>query len=54
MKSGISGTLLAIVPGEGAIACYSPPLDRVGNPVGAIAFVEALSQHLQFRIFANP
>ncbi|MER3495305.1 MAG: glutaminase A [Mastigocladus sp. ERB_26_2] len=53
MKSGISGTLLAIVPGEGAIACYSPPLNRVGNPVGAIAFVEALSQHLQLSIFAG-
>ncbi|PMB40162.1 glutaminase A [Fischerella thermalis CCMEE 5205] len=53
MKSGISGTLLAIVPGKGAIACYSPPLDHVGNPVGAIAFVEVLSQHLQLSIFAN-
>jgi glutaminase len=53
MKSGISGTLLAIVPGEGAIACYSPPLDSVGNPVGAIAFVELLSQYLQVSIFAG-
>lgn len=44
MKSGISGGLLAIVPGEGAIACYSPALDSVGNSVGAIAFVEALTQ----------
>ncbi|WP_315788644.1 glutaminase [Fischerella sp. JS2] len=50
MKSGISGTLVAIVPGAGAIACYSPPLDRVGNPMGAIAFVEVLSQHLQLSI----
>ncbi|MBR8835773.1 MAG: glutaminase [Stigonema ocellatum SAG 48.90 = DSM 106950] len=46
MKSGISGTLLAIVPGQGAIACYSPALDRVGNPIAALAFVEALSQGL--------
>ncbi|MDJ0733138.1 MAG: glutaminase [Nostocaceae cyanobacterium] len=46
MKSGISGTLLALVPGEGAIACYSPPLDIVGNPVAALAFVESLSQKL--------
>lgn len=42
MKSGISGTLLAVVPDEGAIACYSPPLDSVGNPVAGLAFVEAL------------
>ncbi len=50
MKSGISGGLLAVVPGEGAIAIYSPPLDNIGNSVGAIAFVEALCQdlHLNF------
>lgn len=48
MKSGIGGGLLAIVPGEGAIAAYSPALDSIGNPVGAIAFVEALAQHLKY------
>jgi glutaminase len=53
MKSGISGALLGVVPGEGAIALYSPPLDSVGNPVGAIAFMEALSQNLQLSIFGN-
>ncbi|MCG6135652.1 MAG: glutaminase A [Nostoc sp. LLA-1] len=51
MKSGIGGGLLAIVPGGGAIACYSPALDMVGNSVGAIAFVEALSPGLQLSIF---
>ncbi len=50
MKSGISGALLAIVPGQGAIACYSPALDSVGNPVAAIAFVEALSQALELSL----
>ncbi|MEA5599777.1 glutaminase A [Nostoc sp. UHCC 0252] len=51
MKSGIGGGLIAIVPGEGAIACYSPGLDDIGNPVGAIAFVEALAQELQLSVF---
>ncbi len=51
MKSGIGGGLLAIVPNQGAIACYSPALDNIGNPVTAIAFVEALSKHLQLSIF---
>ena len=51
MKSGIGGGLVAIVPGEGAIACYSPVLDNIGNPVGAIAFVEALAQELQLSAF---
>ncbi|MEH1891100.1 MAG: glutaminase A [Nostoc sp.] len=51
MKSGIGGGLIAIVPGEGAIACYSPGLDNIGNPVAAIAFVEALAQELQLSVF---
>ncbi|MBE8967803.1 glutaminase A [Nostocales cyanobacterium LEGE 12452] len=51
MKSGIGGGLVAIVPGEGAIACYSPALDRVGNPVAGLVFVEALAQELQLSIF---
>ncbi|MEH1942666.1 MAG: glutaminase [Nostoc sp.] len=52
MKSGIAGGLVAIVPGEGAIACYSPGLDNIGNPVVAIAFIEALAQELQLSVFA--
>ncbi|MCC5646754.1 glutaminase [Nostoc sp. CHAB 5824] len=51
MKSGISGGLVTIVPGEGAIACYSPALDTVGNPLAALVFVEALAQELQLSIF---
>jgi glutaminase len=51
MKSGIGGGLLAIVPGEGAIACYSPALDTVGNPVAGLAFVETLAQQLDLSIF---
>jgi glutaminase len=51
MKSGIGGGLIAIVPGEGAIACYSPALDTIGNPVVGLAFIEALSQKLELSIF---
>ncbi|MDF5706086.1 MAG: glutaminase A [Nostoc sp. S4] len=51
MKSGIGGGLVAIVPGEGAIACYSPALDIVGNPIAGLVFVEALSQKLELSVF---
>jgi glutaminase len=51
MKSGVSGTLLAVVPNEGVIAIYSPPLDSAGNSVSAIALVEALSQGLELSVF---
>ena len=50
MKSGISGALLAVVPRQGAIACYSPALDQVGNPIGGLALVEVLSQELKLSI----
>lgn len=46
MKSGISGALLAIVPNQGAIACYSPALDSIGNSVAGLAFIQILSQRL--------
>jgi glutaminase len=37
-KSGVSGAILAVVPGWGAIAAYSPRLDEAGNSVrGALA-----------------
>lgn len=52
MKSGIGGGLLAIVPRAGAIAIYSPALDSIGNPVAAIALVQALSQNLHLSIFS--
>jgi glutaminase len=51
MKSGISGALVAIVPAQGTIACYTPALDRVGNPVAAVALVETLSRELQLSVF---
>jgi glutaminase len=51
MKSGISGALVAVVPHQGAIACYSPTLDHVGNPVAGVALVETLSQALQLSVF---
>ncbi len=51
IKSGISGAVLAIVPGQGAIACYSPALDSIGNPVAGLALIEILAQELQLNIF---
>lgn len=51
IKSGVSGAVLAIVPGQGAIACYSPALDSIGNPVAGLALIETLAQELQLNIF---
>jgi len=51
IKSGISGALLAVVPRQGAIACYSPALDPIGNPIAGLAFVEVLAQRLALSVF---
>jgi len=50
-KSGVSGALLAVVPGQGAIASYSPALDDIGNPIAGMLLLEKLSQSLSLGIF---
>jgi glutaminase len=50
-KSGVSGAFLSIVPKQGAIACYSPAIDEVGNSVASLFLVEKLSQALNLSIF---
>lgn len=52
IKSGVSGALLAIVPGQGAIACYSPAIDQTGHSVAGLFLVEALVQALDLSIFS--
>jgi glutaminase len=51
IKSGISGALVAILPSRGAIACYSPAVDKTGNSVVGLAFIELLSKKLALSIF---
>lgn len=45
-KSGVSGLMLAFLPGELAtvFACYAPPLDAQGNPIAPLALLEYLAQ----------
>jgi glutaminase len=47
IKSGVSGALLAVIPNQGAIACYSPQLDAAGNPVVGLAILEQMAQWLR-------
>lgn len=50
-KSGVSGALLSVIPGAGAIACYSPALDASGNSLAGLFLLEKLSQELELSIF---
>jgi glutaminase len=43
-KSGVSGTVLAVAPGWGAIAAYSPLLDEAGNSVRGSKVIELLAE----------
>lgn len=50
-KSGVGGGILAIAPGKGSIAVWSPGLDAAGNShLGTIA-LEALSRRLGWSVF---
>jgi len=46
-KSGVGGGILAVLPGQLAIAVYSPRLDEHGNSVRGVATCRRLSQELE-------
>ena len=50
-KSGVSGGIVAVVPGRMGIAVFSPPLDEHGNSVRGIEVFEALSRYIGLHIF---
>jgi glutaminase len=51
-KSGVSGCLLLVIPGIGAVATFSPPLDRYGNSVrGGVLFKRIAEKFPSFHIF---
>jgi glutaminase len=50
-KSGVTGGILAVLPGKLGIAVYSPPLDNRGNSVRGIRVCEDLSHHFGMHLF---
>lgn len=50
-KSGVSGCILGVVPGQMGIAVFSRPLDPHGNSTRGIKVFEELSRRLQLHIF---
>jgi glutaminase len=52
-KSGVSGGILAVVPGKGGIGVFSPGLDAHGNSVRGIQVCEEISERLGLHIFAH-
>ncbi|WP_372760155.1 glutaminase B [Pseudoalteromonas sp.] len=50
-KSGVSGTILAVLPNKFTVAVFSPGLNSYGNSVAGIAALELLSKKLDISIF---
>ena len=53
-KSGVGGGLVAVAPGQLAIAAFSPPLDKAGNSVRAQAAVAQIARTLELGLFNIP
>jgi glutaminase len=51
-KSGVGGGIVAVVPGKGAIAVFSPPLDKAGNSVKAQLAIAYVAEKLGIDIFS--
>jgi glutaminase len=52
-KSGVSGGMVTVSPGKGALATYSPPLDAAGNSVRGQLVTRFLSERLGLNLFAS-
>ena len=50
-KSGVSGGIIAVVPGKMGIAVFSPPLDVHGNSVRGVKVCEDLSNACKLHLF---
>lgn len=52
-KSGVSGCIIAIIPGQIGISVYSPPIDKQGNSVRGIRVCQEISDEFELHAFNN-
>jgi glutaminase len=52
-KSGVSGCIIAAIPGQIGICVYAPPIDKQGNSVRGIAVCQDMSREFQLHAFYN-
>src|SRR5262245_34571898 len=52
-KSGVSGCILAVIPGQIGIGVYSPSIDALGNSVRGIRVCEEISKEFDLHVFNN-
>lgn len=51
-KSGVSGGIMAVIPGKLGLAVFSPELDPHGNSVAGVAVCREVSEVLGLHVFA--
>jgi len=52
-KSGVSGGILAVLPGQLSVAIWSPPLCSVGNSVRGVEACKRISRDFGLHLFMN-
>jgi glutaminase len=52
-KSGVSGCIIAAIPGQVGIAVFSPPIDAQGNSVRGIRVCQEMSDDFELHAFFN-
>lgn len=52
-KSGVSGSLVLVIPNTMAIALWSPPLDEIGNTARGVQLSQELVDRFNFHRFDN-
>jgi glutaminase len=50
-KSGVSGCIVGIVPGQGSLATFTPWLDAGGNPMAGMTMLRAMAQDMSLGLF---
>ncbi|WP_239673738.1 glutaminase A [Mangrovibacillus cuniculi] len=50
-KSGVSGGILAVVPGRCGVGIFGPALDKMGNSIGGLHLIKNLSKSYNWSIF---
>jgi glutaminase len=52
-KSGVSGCIIAVIPGQIGICVYSPPIDKQGNSLRGIRVCQEISNEFELHAFNN-
>jgi glutaminase len=50
-KSSVSGSIIGAVPGQMGLVAFSPPLDKVGNSVRAMAAFKSIAREVDMHVF---